>query len=169
MSVENKPVVVAVSGVKNSGKTTLITAMLPYFQRRGIQVAVIKHDGHTFQPDPPDTDTGRYLAAGAAGTAIYDGETTKVIWRKTPDLHGLIDLFPQADLVLLEGQKHSAWPKLELVREGNSQQSVCDPATLLALVTNTDLRLPGIATLSLDDPEDVAEFLMKYMERGTSS
>lgn len=164
MSVGNKPVV-AISGVKNSGKTTLITAMLPHFQRAGIQVAVIKHDGHTFEPDPPDTDTGRYLAAGAAGAAIYDGETSKVIWRKKPDLEQLIALFPQADLILLEGGKHSHWPKLELVREGNSAQSVCNPATLLALVTNTSLRLPRIPTLSLDDPAQVAGFVVQYFKK----
>lgn len=165
MSVENKPVVVAVSGVKNSGKTTLITAMLPCFQRAGVQVAVIKHDGHTFSPDPPHTDTGRYMAAGAAGAAIYDGETSKVIWRKKPDMDWLITLFPQVDLILLEGGKHSRWPKLELVREGNSTQSVCDPATLLALVTNTPLRLPQVPTLPLDDPEQVAEFVVQYIKK----
>lgn len=169
MSVENKPVVVAVSGVKNSGKTTLITAKLPYFQRSGVQVAVIKHDGHAFSPDPPHTDTGRYMAAGAAGTAIYDGETSKVIWRMKPDLSRLITLFPQADLILLEGGKHSHWPKLELVREGNSVQSVCDPTTLLALVTNTLLRLPQVPTLPLDDPEQVAEFVLQYMKKEGAS
>ncbi len=165
MSVGNKPVVVAVSGVKNSGKTTLITAMLPHFQRVGVQVAVIKHDGHTFQPDPPDTDTGRYLAAGAAGAAIYDGETSKVIWQGKSDLHHLMALFPQADLILLEGQKHSTWPKLEVVREGNSNQPVCDPQTLLALVTDTTLRLPHVPTLPLDDPEAVAEFVVQYWKK----
>lgn len=169
MNVASNPTVVAVSGVKNSGKTTLITAMLPHFRRAGVQVAVVKHDGHAFQPDPPNTDTGRYLQAGALGAAIYDGETTKVIWHQPPDLPGLLELFPQADLVLLEGGKHSLWPKLELVRAGNSTQSVCDPATLLALVTDTMLRLPGIPTLSLNDPAGVADFLMKYLERGRST
>lgn len=110
MSVASKPTVVAVSGVKNSGKTTLITAMLPHFHRAGVQVAVIKHDGHTFQPEPPNTDTGRYLQAGGLGAAIYDGETTKVIWRQTPDLPGLLELFPQADLILLEGGSTAPGP-----------------------------------------------------------
>ena len=169
MSVASNPTVVAVSGVKNSGKTTLITAMLPHFRRAGVQVAVVKHDGRTFPPAPPDTDTGRYLQAGAMGAAIYDGERTKVIWRQAPDLPGLLELFPQADLILLEGEKHSLWPKLELVRAGNSAQSVCDPTTMLALVTDTDLRVPGIPTLCLNDPARVADFLMKYLERGRST
>ncbi len=132
-------------------------------------MAGIKHAGPPVEPEPPNTDTGRYLQAGAMGAAIYDGETTKVIWRQTPDLPGLLELFSQADLILLEGGKHSTWPKLELVRAGNSNQSVCDPATLLALVTDTDLCLPGIPTLPLHDPAGVADFLMKYLERGRST
>ena len=148
----SKPTVVAVSGVN-----------------RGLKVGVIKHDGHRFDPDVPGTDSWRHRRAGAYGTAIYDGETTKVIWRQTPDLPGLLELFSQADLILLEGGKHSTWPKLELVRAGNSNQSVCDPATLLALVTDTDLCLPGIPTLSLNDPAGVVDFLMKYLERGRST
>ena len=61
---------VAVSGVKNSGKTTLIEAMLPHLTAAGLSVAVIKHDGHTFRPDDPAPDTGRHFAAGACGTAL---------------------------------------------------------------------------------------------------
>ena len=56
--MKDRPAVVAVSGVKNSGKTTLIIEMLPYLTEKGLRVAVIKHDGHSFEPDPVCTDTG---------------------------------------------------------------------------------------------------------------
>ena len=72
-NMKKKQAVIAVSGVKNSGKTTLIERLIPYLQYYGLQVAVIKHDGHSFQADPSDTDTGRFVQAGAIGTAIYDG------------------------------------------------------------------------------------------------
>ena len=55
--MKDRPAVVAVSGVKNSGKTTLIIEMLPYLTEKGLRVAVIKHDGHSFEPDPVFTDT----------------------------------------------------------------------------------------------------------------
>ena len=47
-------VVVAVSGVKNSGKTTLITRLLPFLTGYGLRVATIKHDGHEFEGDVPE-------------------------------------------------------------------------------------------------------------------
>lgn len=73
----DRPVVVAVSGVKNSGKTTLIVEMLPHLTAAGLQVAVIKHDGHCFLPDPPGTDTGRFMAAGAGAPRFSTGRSTK--------------------------------------------------------------------------------------------
>ena len=159
-----RPVAVAVSGVKNSGKTALIEAMLPHLAAAGLRVAVIKHDGHSFLPEPLDTDTGRFLASGAWGTAIFDGEKYKVVRREVVDEAALIAQFPEADLILLEGFKHSAWPKLEVVRTGNSEAPVCDPATLLALVTDLPLALPGVPTLPLGDARAVAERLLGYVE-----
>lgn len=162
MTVPVKPAVVAVSGVKNSGKTTLITQMLPRLAVAGLRTAVIKHDGHRFLPDPVDTDTGRVLAAGAWGAAIFDGETYKVIRREAVDEARLIPLFPDADLILLEGFKHSPWPKLELVREGGPGRPVCDPATLLALVTDLPIRLPGVQRVPFGDAAGAARVILDY-------
>ena len=41
----------AISGVKNSGKTTLICRLLEIFKDKGLKVAVLKHDGHDFVPE----------------------------------------------------------------------------------------------------------------------
>ena len=42
--------IVAISGIKNSGKTTLICRLLEIFKEKGLRVAVLKHDGHDFEP-----------------------------------------------------------------------------------------------------------------------
>ena len=66
-----KQFILAVSGVKNSGKTTLITKLLPELKKRGLRVAVIKHDGHDFEADVPGTDSWKYAQAGADGTCVF--------------------------------------------------------------------------------------------------
>ena len=156
--------VIAVSGVKNSGKTTLIEGVLPHLSAAGLRVAVVKHDGHSFQPEPPDTDTGRLLAAGAWGAAIFDGEKYKVVRREVVDEAALIAQFPEADLVLLEGFKGSGWPKIEVVRGAVSSAPVCDPATLLALVTDLPLSLPGVPVLPLGDAAGAAAVVLRYVK-----
>lgn len=158
------PAVVAVSGVKNSGKTTLIAAMLPHLTATGLKVATVKHDGHTFLSDPIGTDTGRHMEAGAWGTAIFDSEKYKVVRRGQVDEQDLIAHFPDADLVLLEGFKHSAWPKLELVRKGNSDASVCEASTLLALVTDLDLTVEGVPSIPFNG-ERAAQVVLDYLGR----
>ena len=162
-----EPVVVAVSGVKNSGKTTLIEGLLPLLRSKGLKVAVIKHDGHDFSPDVPGTDTYRHLNAGAFGTAVFSAGKWMACKQGTTDENALLALFPEADLILLEGFKHSPWPKLELVREGNSTESVCEADTLLALVSALPLRA-AVPVIHPDDLEAIAALLYDYYrERST--
>ena len=160
--MEKKPAVLAISGVKNSGKTTLIQRLLPTLTRAGLRVAVIKHDGHGFLPDDPNTDTGRYLASGAFATALFDGSALRIVERTAVTEQELVERFPTADLILLEGFKHSPWPKLEVVRKENSSASVCDPATLIALVTDTDLQIPQVPSIPLDDVQRTAECILAF-------
>ena len=162
----SEPLVVAVSGVKNSGKTTLIESVLPLLTAAGLKVAVIKHDGHSFDPDPPGTDTGRFMAAGAAGTAIFDGEKFKIVKQRQVTADFLIGQFPEAHLILLEGFKHTTRPKLEVVRRAVSSAPVTDPAALLALVTDLPLACPGVPVLPLGDWDAVAGLLLRLREEG---
>ena len=69
-----RPAVLAVSGLHNSGKTTLLEKLLPALRSRGLKVGIIKHDGHDFTPDVPGTDSYRLREAGAEGVAVYSGQ-----------------------------------------------------------------------------------------------
>ena len=99
----------AISGVKNSGKTTLICKLLEIFKEKGLKVAVLKHDGHDFEPDVPGTDTYRQIQAGAYGTAVFSAGKYMLV-KQQPQISEseLVEFFPEADLILLEGFKYSA-------------------------------------------------------------
>lgn len=106
------PFIFAVSGYKNSGKTTMITRLVPELINRGYRVAVIKHDGHDFTPDVPGTDSYRHQTAGAYGTAVYSEHRFMVTkqW-EGGSAEELIPMFPEADIILIEGLKNSSYPK----------------------------------------------------------
>lgn len=165
MRGEASPWVAAVSGVKNSGKTTFLTHLLPVLQARGVKTAVIKHDGHDFTPDVPGTDSSRLGAAGAAGVAVYSSSRWMVVRPQPVELRELIALFSDCDLVLLEGQKNSHYPKIELVRGEVSRSSVCRPETLLAIATDTAVRIPGVPSIGLADYDRAADILCAAMAR----
>ena len=107
-----KPVIYAISGYKNSGKTTLMTALVTELTRRGHRVATIKHDGHDFDPDVPGTDSYRHRTAGAYGTAVFSENRFMVTktWDRVNETT-LFSAFPEADVLLLEGFKDSSFPK----------------------------------------------------------
>lgn len=161
----------AVSGVKNSGKTTLITRLLPALTGRGLKVATIKHDGHDFQTDVPGTDTFAHFQAGAYGTVVFSDHKYMVvkeqnaagaIGKMTPEQ--MAAWFPEADLLLLEGFKDSRYPKLEIIRGGNSSRCVCKEQNLRAVVTDLDPEaiegLPeGIRMFGMEDTDAIAAFI----------
>lgn len=108
----NRPCLFAISGEKNSGKTTLITMLIPRLKELGLRVATIKHDGHDFESDVPGTDSYKHQKAGAYATAVFSSKRLLI----TKEQEGisevdLIHAFPEADIILLEGFKHSAYPK----------------------------------------------------------
>lgn len=158
--------VFAVSGVKNSGKTTLLEKLTAELTARGLRVAAVKHDGHSFEPDRPGADTFRLLEAGAMGAAVFDGEKFQLVKRIPVTEEELIALFPEADLILLEGFKHSSWPKIEVVRAGNSSGPVCGRENLLALATDLPLTLPGVPVFGLNDAAGLADLIVTCQRGG---
>ena len=171
--LEKKQLFYAVSGVKNSGKTTLITKLLPVLTGQGLKVATIKHDGHDFQTDVPGTDTFAHFQAGAYGTVVFSEHKFMVVKKQLEEARAeqmtpeqLASWFPEADLILLEGFKDSGYPKMELIRGANSSDCVCRGRNLRAVVT--DLApgavkgLPeGVSVFGLEDVESIAEFILK--------
>jgi molybdopterin-guanine dinucleotide biosynthesis protein B len=160
------PAVLAVSGFKNSGKTTLIERVLPLLADRGLRVAVIKRDGHRFGADVPGTDTWRFLRAGASGTALFDYEKYMLIKTEAVSENRLAEAFADADLILMEGFKTSAWPKIEVLRDGDASESVCDPATLIALAVPDGTAAPKhtvVPVISRDDCAAFADLIYDYV------
>ena len=144
----NHPAVLAVSGVHNSGKTTLLEKLLP----------ILKRNGHDFTPDVPGTDSYRLQEAGAEGVAVYSGTRyalTEVFRLTEQDLLALFERHGY-DLVLLEGYKSSGWPKIEVVRRAVSDAPVSFQP--LAIVGD----IPG-ADFGLDEPEALADWICSQM------
>jgi molybdopterin-guanine dinucleotide biosynthesis protein len=67
------PPVVSVVGRKNSGKTTLVVALLAELTRRGRRVASIKHGHHAFETDQPGRDSWRHFQEGGAEATLMVG------------------------------------------------------------------------------------------------
>ena len=152
------PAVLAVSGVHNSGKTTLLEKLIPLLRARGLKVGVIKHDGHDFTPDVPGTDSYRLREAGAEGVAVFSGNRYLLAEEFRLNEQDLLALFERHgyDLVLLEGFGDSGWAKIEVVR--SSVSPVGTAFQPMAIVGD----VPG-ADFALDDPAALADWIENQM------
>ncbi|MGL4344579.1 MAG: molybdopterin-guanine dinucleotide biosynthesis protein B [Cellulosilyticaceae bacterium] len=162
-SHQHSPKLLAISGVKNSGKTTLISRLIPELSKRGLKVATVKHDGHDFEADRPGTDTHAHLEAGAYGAAIFSDSQYMVTKQQQVSEQELFGYFEEADLILLEGFKGSQYPKIEIVREDNSKESVCQEETLIAIASDFDLRHPTVKIIDLNDTQCIIEHILQAL------
>lgn len=157
--------IIAVSGIKNSGKTTLISRIIPELKKKGLKIATIKHDGHDFQPDVEGTDSFIHRKSGADSVAIFSQNRWMIIKEEANKTElDLIEEFSDFDLIILEGFKYSDYPKIEVVRSEISNKPVAKKETVLAYVTDLDIIDRDIKQFGLEDIEDIGDYIYSYLD-----
>ena len=120
--------IIGLAGWSGSGKTTLITKAVPCLIARGNRVSTLKHAHHGFDLDQPGKDSFMHRAAGATEVVISSAKRFAILHelRDEPewDLPDLLNKLSPVDLVLVEGFKRDAFPKLEIHRVDERQAAV---------------------------------------------
>jgi molybdopterin-guanine dinucleotide biosynthesis protein MobB len=158
---ERVPPMVAIVGRKHAGKTTLVVQLSAELTRRGHRVMTLKHGSHTFNLDPATTDTYRHYHEGnAERVAMASPDKFALVqrWEREPGPEELAARYlAEADIVLCEGFKASALPKVEIHRAAAHPAPLWDAAggtaaTWRAFVT--DAPPPGFTGRLFDLRED---------------
>ena len=129
----------AVCGPRNSGKTTLIEAVMPRLLALGLKVAVLKESGRPLDVDRPQKDSDRLFRAGA--DVVFLAGEEQLLRRHGGDLR-LQDAAAEAsefyDLVLVEGHRGTALPMVWLTGEGGAACPEGAASVLARLPWNSD-------------------------------
>ena len=153
-------------GYSGSGKTTLIERLLPWLATQGLKVAVIKQSHHDFELDVPGKDTWRHRQAGAYEVLI----SSPYRWAVMHELHGVaepsleehIARLSPCDLVLVEGFKRAALPKLEVWRKETGKPWLhSEDKHILAVAS--DLAPPDMRHIDLNDVAAIGRFILDTM------
>lgn len=156
------PPAVCIVGKKNSGKTTLTVALAAELRRRGRRIATIKHGHHAFETDQPGRDSWRHFNEGQAEATIMAGTGKVALVMRTdgePDPERLVREFYAGrgyELVLIEGWKHGALPKVEVFRRAVHDRPIYDAedgdaaARFVAVVTDDLGFRAGCPVIALD-------------------
>ena len=151
------PPVISVIGKSNSGKTTIIERLIPELAKRGLRVGTIKHhhSGRDVSMDVPGKDTWRHKQAGARVVALSSPAGLGIIRdtdRHIPPNELVSKYFHDVDLVITEGYKQDAFPKIEVYRRAAHSGPLPDTANLAAMVSDDSVD-KGVPVFGLDDIE----------------
>ena len=173
MSTEFPIPVLGIVAWSGTGKTTLLTRLIPELKSNGMHVAAIKHSHHDFEIDKQGKDSDRLRKAGADQiilTSKYrtafiieeDGETEPDLYRQLARLDT-----EKLDLVLVEGFRHEAIPKIEVYRPALDKPLLyLEDDSIVAVASDEppkqDISVP---VLPLNDEQAVCEFIIHLLTR----
>ncbi len=159
--------IIGLAGWSGSGKTTLITKVIPRLIARGLKVSTLKHAHHGFDLDQPGKDSFFHRAAGATEVAISSAKRFAILHELRGeaewDLPDLVAKMSPVDLVLVEGYKRDAFPKLEVHRAANGKPLIHpEDGHVVAIASDVALPAASVPVVGLDDIETIADLLLKH-------
>lgn len=157
--------VFSIAGWSGSGKTTLMRRLIPELVGRGIALSTIKHAHHRFDIDQPGKDSHTHREAGASEVLISSANRWALIHehRGAPEatLEELLGRLSPVDLVLVEGFKRCALPKLEVHRPAVGKPLLCrEDDRIVAIATDVPMADLPIPSLDLEDIPGIADLVL---------
>jgi molybdopterin-guanine dinucleotide biosynthesis protein B len=161
--------VAGIVGWHNSGKTTLVVALVRELTARGYRVSTVKHAHHEFDVDTPGKDSWHHREAGAEEVMVGSNKRWVLMHElrgsKEPELDELLSHMSPVDLVLVEGFKNAGHEKIEVYREGLDDPPIAYTSdTVIAVASDIALEQlkPGTIRLDVNDLPGIADFIAQH-------
>ena len=153
-----------VVGWKNAGKTGLMERLVTEITGRGISVSTVKHAHHSFDVDHAGKDSHRHRIAGAREVLLASRNRIALMHElrdeDEPTLDELLKRLSPVDLVLIEGYKRDAHPKVEAHRAETGNALIApDDLTVRAVASDTPMALDR-PVFDLNDTRAIADFIL---------
>ena len=163
----HSPNVIGVTGWSGSGKTSLITRLIPEFRSRGLSVSTIKHAHHTFDTDTPGKDSYKHRAAGALEVAVSSKKRWAIMHENRdngePSLGELLQRMSPADIILVEGFKNGNHAKIEVHRPSTGAELISSSnKSVIAIASDEVMTDRGLPVLDLNDTGAIADFIVHH-------
>ncbi len=159
--------VIGLAGWSGAGKTTLLTRVIPELKSRGVTISTIKHAHHKFDIDTPGKDSWAHRQAGAQEVLVASSHR----WALMRELHDepewtlpdLLTKLGHVDLVIVEGFKTGAHPKIEVFR-GENGKPLLYPGDrdIVAIASNMPVAGSKLPVVNLDDAAGIADLMLQF-------
>ncbi len=156
--------VIGIAGWSGAGKTTLLTRVIPRLTARGLRISTIKHAHHAFDVDRPGKDSHTHREAGATEVLVSSAARFALMHELRGDrewtLDALLEKLSPVDLVLVEGFKTQAHPKLEVFRAAVNKPPLHPQDDNIVAVASDEPLNAKVPVIALDDIEAVSDMLV---------
>lgn len=157
--------IIGIVGWKNSGKTTLASALIRELSHRGLKVSSIKHAHHQVDIDQPGTDSYKHREAGAREVILAGGQRFAIMHElrdaAEPSLEDLLARLSPCDWVVVEGYKTHVHPKIEVHRKDTARTPLYrEDANIIAVASDYDADFPG-PLFDVNDITGMADFIIE--------
>ncbi|CAE6908443.1 Molybdopterin-guanine dinucleotide biosynthesis protein [Vibrio sp. B1FIG11] len=153
-----------------TGKTTLLEALLPKLTEAGLRIGMLKHAHHNFDVDKPGKDSHRLRKAGASQMLI-SSRNRFALMTETPESESEFDYLltrfdeDKLDVVLVEGCKNIAFPKIELHREEVGKPWLHpNDENIIAIASDSGELDSELPQMNINDLEAIAQFVIQYVQ-----
>ncbi len=165
--IETNVPILGFAAYSGTGKTTLLKKLIPLLSKKGIRIGMIKHAHHQFDIDYPGKDSYELRKAGAEQMLIASSTRMALITDKKtkqePELPQLVAQLDQTqlDIILVEGFRHLAFPKIELHRPSLNKPMLCtEDSSIIALACDAPVAAkPDFPVLDINDTNQIAAFI----------
>lgn len=158
--------IIGFAAYSGTGKTTLLTRIIPLLKCEGLRLAVIKHSHHDFELDKPGKDSYELHHAGSSQTLLTSKYRSALIREKQPNKEPILKEALQQldhsciDLVLVEGFRHEpGLPKIELHRALLKKPLLFhEDKEIIAIASDSPLDT-ALPVLDINNPHQIALFI----------
>lgn len=162
--------IIGFAAYSGTGKTTLLEALLPKLTEAGLRIGMLKHAHHNFDVDKPGKDSYRLRKAGASQMLIAS-RNRFALMTETPEAEAefeyLLTRFDEdkLDVVLVEGCKNIAFPKIELHREEVGKPWLYPhDENIIAIASDTAELDSELPQMNINDLDAIAQFVLQYVQ-----
>lgn len=153
-----------------TGKTTLLEALLPKLTAAGLRIGLLKHAHHDFDVDKPGKDSYRLRKAGASQMLIAS-RNRHALMTETPDAEAEFDYLltrfdaEKLDMILVEGCKNIAFPKMELHRAEVGKPWLYPHDENIIAIAADEMVETALPQMHINDLDAIADFVLDYVNK----
>jgi len=159
--------IISIVGPSKSGKTTLLTKLIPLLKDMGLRVVVVKHHAHgDFEIDKEGKDSWKLYNSGADVVIASSVKMAFIRRMESDDLNYICENYlKDYDLILTEGFNKAGKDRIVILKDPKDLEFF-KHGKILAVICDSEIN--GYRTFKRDQVREIARFIHELITNRNS-